>query len=77
MRNMFFDQRSPRHPEVGVSQWRRQTEKQTDGYSNSMTESTQRADLVKIGYLLKGMVHMITMLARIVIIDPRIYKKEQ
>ena len=28
--NMFFNQKSPLHPEVGVSQWRRQTNKQKD-----------------------------------------------
>ena len=32
IRNTFFDQRSPQHPEVGVSQSCRQTGRQTDGH---------------------------------------------
>ena len=39
IRNTFFDQRSPRPPEVGVLRWRRQT----DGHGNSMTDPAQRA----------------------------------
>ena len=43
---MSFDQKPPGHPEVGVSLWHRQTH--TQGHRNSMTESAQRADSVKI-----------------------------
>ena len=38
IRNTFFDQKSPRHPEVGVLGWRRQTNKHTDGHGNSPTD---------------------------------------
>ena len=42
IRNIFFDQKSPRHPEVGVSLWPRPT----DGHGDSMTELAQRTDSV-------------------------------
>ena len=41
------DQRSPQPPEVAVLRWRKQTDRQTDGHGNSMTESAKRADSVK------------------------------
>ena len=44
IRNMFFDQRSPQPPEVGVSRWRRQT----DGHGDFMTDPARRAESVKI-----------------------------
>ena len=40
-RNMFFKQKSPRHPKVGVSRWHRQTDKHTHGHGDSMTNSAQ------------------------------------
>ena len=49
--NTPFDQRSQRPPEVGVSQRHRQTHKQTDKHGDSMTESAQWADSVKISLL--------------------------
>ena len=50
IRQTFFDQRSPQQPELGVLRWRRQTDKQTDGHGDSMTESSQTADSGKIFY---------------------------
>ena len=47
MKIVKIDQKSPRHLEVGVSQWCRQTDKQTDGQGDSMTELAHRADSVK------------------------------
>ena len=41
---MPLDQKSPGHLEVGVLQWRRQT----DRHGNSMTDPDQRAESVKI-----------------------------
>ena len=41
--NMFFDQKSPPHPEVGFSRWHTQT----DGHGDCMTELAQRADAIK------------------------------
>ena len=43
-----FDQKSPQHQEEVVWICRKQTNKQTDGHCNFMTESAQWADLVKI-----------------------------
>ena len=57
---MFFDQRSPQHPEVGVLQWHGQTDRHTDGHVDSMTDPAQRAESVKTrqckgkGYMVKG-----------------------
>ena len=42
--NTFFDQRSQ---QVGLLPWRKQTDQQTDGHGDSMTESAQRANSVK------------------------------
>ena len=39
IRNTFFDQRSPRPSGVGVLQWYGQTDRQTHGHCDSMTES--------------------------------------
>ena len=43
-RNSFFDQRSPRHPDVGILQ----SHKQTDGHRNYITKLAQWAYSVKI-----------------------------
>ena len=49
IRNYFFDQGSPQHPEGGVlPSADRQTNKQTEGHGDSMTELAQRADSVNI-----------------------------
>ena len=40
---MFFDQRSPRPPYVGVSKRHRQT----DGHGDSVTDPAKRAETVK------------------------------
>ena len=45
--NTFFDQRSPRPPEAGLSRCHKQTNRQTDGHCDSMTEWAQWADSVK------------------------------
>ena len=44
IRNMFFYQRSPRYPEVGVLR----RHKYKDGHRDSMTNPAQRAESVKI-----------------------------
>ena len=44
-----FNQKSPGHPEVGVLNCHRQTDRHTDGHCNSMTESAPWADKVKRG----------------------------
>ena len=41
IRNTFFAQRSSRPSEVGVLQRHRQTQRQTDGHSDSMTDPAQ------------------------------------
>ena len=51
IRNTFFYQKSSRLSEVGVSRWRRQTIRQTDRHGDSMTESAERANSVKITIL--------------------------
>ena len=38
IRNTFFDQRSPQHPEVGVLRWRRQTDRQTNKQTNKQKQ---------------------------------------
>ena len=43
-----LEQKSPGHQKVRVLNCQRQTNKQTDGHCNSMTESAQWADSVKI-----------------------------
>ena len=45
--NTPFNQKSPRPPEVGVSQRHRPTDIQTNGHCDSMTELAQWADAVK------------------------------
>ena len=47
IRDTFFDQKSPRHPEVGVLQRHRYT----DRHGDSMTDPAQRAEAVKIDYV--------------------------
>ena len=47
IRNTFFDQRWAQNPEVGVSQWRRQTDKQTK-HTDMETELAQKADSLKV-----------------------------
>ena len=48
IRNTFFAQSSPRHREVGVWRWHGQTDRQTHGHRDSMTESAQWANSLKI-----------------------------
>ena len=48
IRNTFFNQRSPRPPEVGFFCRHRQTDTQTDRHGDSMTDPAQRAESVKI-----------------------------
>ena len=47
IRDTPFDQKSPGHPEVGVLNCHRQTDRHTDGHGDSMTELTQWADAVR------------------------------
>ena len=46
--NKPFDQKTPGHPEVGVLNCQRPRDRQTDAHRNSMTESAQWANSVKI-----------------------------
>ena len=47
--NTVFDQKSPQTPEEGFLNCHRQTDRHTDGHSDSMTESAQWADSEKMG----------------------------
>ena len=48
IRNTFFDQKSPGHPEVDVLWWQKQTDRHTrHGHGDSMTDPAQRAESVK------------------------------
>ena len=50
IRNTFFNQKSPQPPEgcFATSQTDKQIERQTDGHRDSMTESAQWANSVKL-----------------------------
>ena len=45
--NTFFNQKSPRHPQVVVLRWHGQTHRQTDRNGNSITYPSQRPESVK------------------------------
>ena len=49
--NMPFNQKSPGHPEVFFFNCHRPRDKQTDGHRDSMTESAQCANSVKMVFI--------------------------
>ena len=61
IRKMFFDQRSPQHLELGVSQWHRHADTWT---SNSLRLSAQRANSLRenIFFLKKWLTTVLTMM---------------